>query len=241
MIPPPPASSNPDVATDGDASTLADTLALRGRHHPPANRRTSGGASRLQSITMVASTLAAAVFCILYINKPVIITTPDGVIEAPVPVASGPQVAATPEPAPPPVEVAAPQPTSSTRQGHEETNLRVQHVLSASTPEGDLSRIVLDVPVLYPSRSLRWTEAEVARARGILARVADYHEQSRNLRGLGAEILGDWNELIERSIPAAELRADSPSLPTNQEDASRMPRPAALDTNDAIEIRPTEP
>ena len=240
MIPPPPASSTPADLHETEAATLADTLALRGRHHP-VNRR-HGSSSPLQTAALIASTLAAAVFCVLYIQKPVHQAAPNESAATRVGETEGialpvPETA----PATPAADPAPTTPASGTRDGYEETNLRVQHVLNASTAEGDLSRIVLDVPVLYSSRSLRWTEAEVLQARGILTRIADYHEQSRALRELGASILADWNGLIERSIPADQLRADSPSLPANQVDAARMPRPAVLDTNDAIEVRPTGP
>lgn len=113
--------------------------------------------------------------------------------------------------------------------------------MAAATEDGDdLSRIVLDVPVIYASRDLRWTRAEIAEARDILGRLNDYREQSRALRDLGAGILSDWNLLIERSVPAGELRADSPSLPMNQEDSKRLPRPATLDSNKSIEILPSD-
>jgi hypothetical protein len=233
MIPPPPASSTPADLNEADAVTLA----LRGRQHSHVNRR-HGAPSRLLTAALIASTLTATVFCVLYIRKPVHVVAAEN---------PSPAAALVKEPTDVPISPietsaeAEAAPASGTRDGYEETNLRVQHVLNASTAEGDLSRIVLEVPVLYSSRSLRWTEAEVLRARGILSRVADYHEQSRSLRELGAGILSDWNDLIERSIPADELRADSPSLPANQEDAARMPRPAVLDTTDSIEVRPTGP
>ena len=71
-----------------------------------------------------------------------------------------------------------------------------------------------------------------------LRRLADYQEKSRTLRLEGAELLDSWNRLIERTIPATELRADSPTLPTNQQDAADAPRPAGLDTTELIQIQP---
>jgi len=238
MIPPPPASSA--HASDDGTSILVETFAARGRHHSHGNRRHGSGSSRLQSFALVVSTLAAAVFCVLYIRKPVIVAAADSPVMAAHDAAAGsPEAPATPQEVPAPTP--ATLPVAGVRDGYEETNLRVQHVLNASTAEGDLSRIVIEVPVLYPSRTLRWTEAEIVIARSILSRVADYREQSRNLRELGAGILADWNQLIDQSIPSSELRADSLSLPANQEDASRMPRPTLLDSTDAIEIRPSGP
>ena len=65
----------------------------------------------------------------------------------------------------------------------------------------------------------------------------DYQEKSRQLRAEGVQLLDAWNHLISKSIPASELRADSPSLPENQVDAADAPRPAGLITTESIQIQ----
>ena len=120
----------------------------------------------------------------------------------------------------------------------EETNLRIQHILTAEAPGGNLARIDIEVPVLYQSRNLRWTASEVAEARALLVRLADYQEKSQQLRAEGIELLDSWNRLVEHSIPSGELRADSPTLPINQQDAADAPRPAGLNTTESIQIQP---
>ena len=99
--------------------------------------------------------------------------------------------------------------------GWEFTNLKVQHILSADTGGDDLEKIVLDVPVLYESRSLRWTHDDIAKARKLMQRLVVYETNLNQLRNEGQEILQDWNQLIESTMPATVLRADSPSLPHN--------------------------
>ena len=126
-----------------------------------------------------------------------------------------------------------------TKLQFEQTNLRVQHILTADTPDGHVANIDIDVPVLYQSRNLRWTPAEVAQARQLLIQLSDYQDKTRQLRAEGATLLASWNQLVEKSIPAGVVRADSPSLPSNQQDAADAPRPAGLDTNEAIRIQPT--
>jgi hypothetical protein len=122
----------------------------------------------------------------------------------------------------------------------EETNLRVQHILTAEAPGGHLDRIDIDVPVLYQSRQLRWTAAEISEARDLMVRLMDYQEKSRQLRSEGDSLLTAWNHLIGRSIPGSQLRADSPTLPENQQDAADAPRPASLISNESIEIQSSE-
>lgn len=147
------------------------------------------------------------------------------------PVATNPPQDANPHPAPP---ASTPSPV------FEETNLHIQHVLTAATPGGDLSRIVLNVPVLYQSRNLGWTESEVAESRELLKRLATYQENSRALREEGSSILAAWNHLVELSIPTPVLRADSPSLPANQDHFNRSEQPPALDTTHSIQIQPAD-
>ncbi|KAB2638091.1 MAG: hypothetical protein DVB25_08615 [Verrucomicrobia bacterium] len=122
----------------------------------------------------------------------------------------------------------------------EETNLHIQHILTATTPSGDLTRIVLNVPVLYQSRKLAWTEGEVAESRALLKRLSAYQENSRALREEAAQLLAGWNHLVEHSMPTLVLRADSPSLPANQDHAEGGGQAAGLDTSEAIQLQPAD-
>ena len=130
-------------------------------------------------------------------------------------------------------------PGPSSASAFEETNLRIQHILTAEAPGGHLDRIDIDVPVLYQSRNLRWTATEVEEARTLLARLMDYQEKSQTLRAEGVQLLESWNHLIGKSIPATDLRADSPSLPENQQDAADLPRPAGTITTESIQLQPS--
>ena len=99
--------------------------------------------------------------------------------------------------------------------GWESTNLKIQHIFSADTGGDELEKIVLDVPVLYETRSMRWSVADVAQARELMQRLIVYEGNLKNLRSDGQEILQEWNELIENTTPIDVLRGDSPSLPKN--------------------------
>lgn len=240
--------------------SLPTALASSTGSYSAANRRASAAcpAQRAYPWLLFASTAVAALFCLLYITKPVILPAPAMI--APLPAGkSSPTAAATTSAAAPadlmpsrsslpgdntpetkpipgaPRQALPPAPSSSV---FEETNLRIQHILSAEAPGGHLDRIILDVPILYQSRNLRWTANEVADARQLLTRLMDYQEKSRTLRAEGIELLDAWNRLIEKSIPTSELRADSPSLPANQQDAADAPRPSGLITTDSIQIQP---
>lgn len=234
-------------ATDSEMPALATAAAP----YSSSNRRTS--TSHAYPWLLFTSTSVAALFCFMYITKPVIQTvhsTPENpVVSKPIPPATDSVL--------PPVQNRLPDvkpsgkassrdagvsagATPSTFTAFEQTNLRIQHILTAETPGGHLAKIDLDVPVLYQSRNLRWTPTEVAEARGLLTRLTDYQEKSRMLRAEGAELLDSWNRLIEHSIPTGILRADSPTLPTNQQDAADTPRPAGLNTNELIKIQPAD-
>lgn len=113
--------------------------------------------------------------------------------------------------------------TSEQGPGWEKTNLKVQHILSADDGSGELEKIVLNVPVIYETRNMRWTPVKIENARNILSRLMIYERNLNNLRREGTSILNDWNQLVKETVPAATLRADSPSLPYNHDQQSISP------------------
>ncbi len=254
MKPLPAQESSVVQVTDSSIQSLASALATAAASYSTSNRRAAHGrVQRVYPWLLLTSTAAAAVFCILYLTKPFIGSPQATAADEPVkPVLSMTPAAADRSGLMPSQDrlpgdkgdreasrdAAIPVRPTSTPVAFEQTNLRIQHILTAEAPGGHLARINLDVPVLYQSGNLRWTAAEVSEARDLLARLASYQEKSRILRTEGAELLDAWNHLIARSIPAGDLRADSPTLPANQQDAADTPRPAGLDTRELIQIQP---
>ena len=100
--------------------------------------------------------------------------------------------------------------------GWETTNARVQHILRADSGNGELTNIVLNVPVLYQTRTMRWTPGDVANARLILTRLMVYEGNLSKVKLEGEALLVDWNRLLEKTVPSSALRADSPSIPYNR-------------------------
>ena len=254
-----PSHTQMEPATGGKLPGLPSHLPLGGvGTYSTANRRISGtGADRAYPILLVLSTLVAATFCYLYITKPVRIIPTALIPQIPLrqestPAAKSLPVAASPnllpreanlpgdtkQPSSPATSPASPD--ASPASPFEETNLRIQHVLNAESPNGEISRIILNVPVLYQSRNLRWTAQDVATARELLNRLSDYQEKSVALRSEGSALLASWSRLIEKTIPARDVRADSPSLPTNQQDSADIPQSAEFNTPQSIQIQPAE-
>jgi hypothetical protein len=276
----PPPTGNPETSPNAlEASALSMPRAADSN----TRRRVAAAPpqTRAYPLLLLISTAVAALFCFMYITKPVLPITPALVIsqgpaaapaltsalENVTPSAAtgtlpltAPDKSALPAtrmlpdakrlPGDPHAALAAkpPQPSdprralpgTGTAPTFEETNLRIQHVLTAEAPGGDLSRIVLNVPVLYKSRNLGWTDREVAASRELLNRLSTYQENTRILRDEGTKLLAAWNLLIEHSIPTPVLRADSPSLPANQNHADTTQQPAGLDTTESIQIQPSE-
>jgi len=104
--------------------------------------------------------------------------------------------------------------------GWESTNLKVQHILSVDAGGGTLEKIVLNVPVLYKTRTLRWTAEDITKARSVMKRLMEYERNLNQLRGEAQNILKDWNEILETTAPTVALRADSPTLPYNHGNGS---------------------
>ncbi len=254
MKPLPSQNSTVIKAADSAMPSLPSALAIPAASYSSANRRAVPcSAQRAYPWLLFTSTAVAALFCLMYITKPVILASQGPLldyVEKPVipkasPSGTSPlakESSLMPSQDRLPGEKLPGQTVRAEGPAHapaafEQTNLRIQHVLTAEAPGGHLARIDLDVPVLYQSRGLRWTTAEVAEARALLARLSNYQEKSRQLRIEGAELLDSWNHLMERSIPAGALRADSPTLPTNQQDAADTPRPAGLNTTESVKIQ----
>ena len=220
---------------------------------PAPNRRSAAcPVQRAYPWLLLTSTALAALFCGLYMTKPVIVA---GRQPGPAATANSPApslAAAKPDPADSllprtgalPGDITKPQPAdprglASAQAGpdnaFEETNLQIQHVLKAQGPNGeDLGKIDLKVPVLYRSRALRWTPEEVAKARELMVRIGNYQEASRIIRNEGNSLLTEWNTLVGSSIPTAVLRADSPSLTGDLQPAAGT---EGLDSTQAIEIQ----
>jgi hypothetical protein len=220
------------------------------------NRR--AGSCRIQRAypwMLFSSTAVAATFCLAYITKPVILPNPSPAdapvrkeVAANVPAPSPVSEKLMPDPARLPGDSKAPEPGSTAESPpavsltaeFEETNIRVQHILDAESPTGDISRIIVDVPVLYRSRNLRWSQSEAAEARALLARLSEHQEKTRALRDEGKALLHDWNTLMGASIPTDALRADSPSLPSNQHDPLAPVGSSAEETIDTIKLSEPE-
>lgn len=211
---------------------------------------------------LFASTGVAATFCLAYITKPVIVTNNPPVVS---PVALDPELkpvasSGSPKPdLPPGIILPDPDrlpgdpglasadnpggkpPTASHKSDFEETNIRVQHVLDAESSNGEVDRIIVDVPVLYRSRNLHWTQEETAEARKLLESLTLHQAKIRTLRDEGSDLLDSWNRLMGSSIPSDALRADSPSLPSNQFDPLAPEGAGGEETTDTIKLsRPDE-
>jgi hypothetical protein len=226
---------------------------LSGNPTPAQNRRApAAAAQRAYPWLLVTSTVLSAVFFTLYLSKPVIaagvapsLATPyQEVPPPPNPAPAKPLESLLPDNHTLPGDKASKPVAADPRRlgsavagsaaSYEGTNLRVQHVLNARGPAGeDLGRVTRDVPVLYASRTLRWTPQEIARARDLQARIADYQEKSRALREEGHLLMEQWNALMGASIPNEALRADSPSLNRPSQTAPVE----GLDSAEAIEIQ----
>lgn len=225
-----------------------------------ANRRvTSSSVQTVYPWLLFASTAVAATFCLAYVTKPVILAGP-----SPISAGSGAKEVTSsgkaeqavakdndkilPDPSRLPGDASRPfaekaegkTPAASRKSDFEETNIRVQHVLDAESENGEVDRIIVDVPVLYRSRNLRWTQQEAAEARRLLEQLAAHQEKTRALRDEGAALLDSWNNLMATSIPSDSIRADSPSLPANQFDPLAQDGAAAEDTIESIRLNNPE-
>ena len=186
------------------------------------------------------STLSAVFFCWLYVTKP---TTVVAEARKPTSPAEEPSALDETEVAPPSSFAnltqsslpgdASPRPqqvdassenatiplaqsiSTASKIGWEETNDRIQHVLTAQDATSS-ERIILQVPVIYQTRGLRFGPTEAQEASRILRALKIYRSQIAKLHQDGKNIQQAWDSLLLDAQPITSLRADSPSLPNAQ-------------------------
>lgn len=239
-------------------SVLPTALPQTGGPRSNSNRKNSASPARgVYPWMLLASTAVAGAFCYLYLTKPVIIAPPAGspaasgpspaVVKAPlIPAGTSPSIASIGPasdrlPGDPAVVQSrgSAKPPVSTSGTYEESNYSVQHVVTAEAPNGVIKRLDFKVPVLYRSRNLRWTKTEVATARDLLNRLADYQEKTRALRAEAVALEDAWNQLLERSTPVLGLQADSPSLLGNQDRPGSNAPIGTGGTSETINLQPS--
>ena len=249
-----PAPSTPEDNTEPHAASAADLIKSTGSRQPGNRRSAQSSVNQAYPWLLAASTAIAITLGLMYINKPVVIAGGDAQgVDSTETGQDDPKV--KPEQSLVPGgdtlpgdntagSAASIKPSNLTtapiHSRFEETNMRMQHILTVNSDDGHVSRIDLEVPVLYQSRQLRWSPVEVARAEDLMVQLMDYQDKSRQLRAQGEKLLADWNTLIGASIPASRLRADSPSIPDNQKDSQANSGPLDTSTRDAVEIQPKE-
>ena len=115
--------------------------------------------------------------------------------------------------------------------GFEETNDRIQHVITAQSNSSS-ERIIIQVPVIYKTRGLRFGPEQANEAQRVLRALKIYQSQIKKLHQDGENIQLAWDSLLMSAQPIAALRADSPSLP--QKSSSH---PSMLSENSASTIK----
>lgn len=246
----------PQPVPEQTAHTLVKATRTLELGPPPSTinqRRAACPTQRAYPWLLGISTVMAAAFCWLYISKPVIVTQaktaaitnnhgPSAVLNASAASLSRSPILPAPSSLPGddssrPQAVEPQNLAQSETSKFEQTNLKIQHVLGARGPAGeDLGRLTLEIPVLYQSGGLRWTQNDVEKSRALLTRIRSYQQKSHALREEALLLISEWDNLIISSIPDAALRADSPTLPENQGVGTAEAAP--LKSTEAIEIEP---
>lgn len=187
---------------------------------------------------LTLSMALTGVFCYLYITKPVVVENGEG---SAAPVASAVvHLPATPGGvganeeveesglAPFPEGAALPGdevetidtrrlPVPVVNRSLEPTNLRMQHIFMADTGAEQMERLELELPVLYECRTLSWDAESIEEARYLALQMSEHLKDVQIVRKNGEALMAQWKELLKRTMPTDVLRADSPSLPENQQ------------------------
>ncbi len=200
---------------------------------PAQPAATATGLEKLYPVLLVMSLLMAAVFCLLYLTKPVVqvqstkqeeVFVNQGETHEVVKQVEEPvyQSLLSPWPDEEPLSEQAGNTLQSDvftdefiSEGHEGTNLKMQQVFIAEGPGGQREKIEIEQVVNYPTRLLRWDSETIAQARFLKQEMARHLNDVQIVRQNGEYLMAEWEKLITGAMPIDVLRADSPSLPNN--------------------------
>jgi hypothetical protein len=106
---------------------------------------------------------------------------------------------------------------------YEPTGLTVNRVFVAADQEG--RKISMNVPVYYETRLLGMEKDKQRAAARLLQKLDDFQKRVAAMQAEGSELLKEWNDIVNASVPKDLLMADSPTLVENQ-GADKINRPA---------------
>ena len=106
---------------------------------------------------------------------------------------------------------------------YEATGLAVNRVFVATDQEG--RKISMNVPVYYETRLLGMEKDKQRAAARLLDKLNDFQKRVAAMQKEGSDLLKEWNDIVNASVPKELLMADSPSLVENQ-GTDKVNRPA---------------
>jgi hypothetical protein len=134
---------------------------------------------------------------------------------------------ARPEPVSAPVQPQDPRVAVPGEQvnpsAYEPTGLTVNRVFI--TPDQEGRKISMNVPVYYETRLLGMEKDKQRAAARLLDKLNDFQKRVAAMQKEGSDLLKEWNDIVNASVPKELLMADSPSLVENQ-GTDKINRPA---------------
>jgi hypothetical protein len=95
----------------------------------------------------------------------------------------------------------------------EPTGITVSRLFLASDgANGEVHKVPISVPVLYESRLLALDKDKQRAIARLLDKLMSYRTRLAAIRKEGADLLGEWNQIISSSTPQDLLLSDSPTL-----------------------------
>lgn len=171
---------------------------------------------------LLCSTLLTGVFFYLYLTKPVIVDNPVASSEV-ASLADSNLAVADPKAAPVIVQELSPFPEAimldaNALPGLEElkplrkeapvlqhTMLGVEQIVEVESLNGEMEKLTVSLPVLYPENMRSWDEASVLEAQELAVDMELHLERVREVQADGVELLEKWSQIISKSTPSSVL------------------------------------
>lgn len=203
-------------------------IALEGRPLPPteSEKAETKSLTRFYPPLLLLSTTLTGVFLYLYLSKPVIIENPTMTVVAPEVIVNEPAKALVEEspvveelsPFPeavmlgsnelPGFEVSEPEPSVEALPSLQQTILGVEQIVEVESLNGELEKLTVSLPVLYPEDMLSWSEESIAEARLLAKDIELYLSNVQAIQESGIQLLEDWNRIVFKTTPSSVLESN---------------------------------
>ena len=83
--------------------------------------------------------------------------------------------------------------------------LGVEQIVEVESLNGEMEKLTVSLPVLYPENMRSWDEVSILEAQELAVDMELHLERVREVQADGVELLEKWSQIISKSTPSSVL------------------------------------